>query len=736
MNSQYSLRGRWRALVVVLLATVCVAAVAIAPALATPPATDQLKALDTSLNLVPGDVAFYSSMLRNDEQVEVIAGSRAWAKFLEMPVMQTLRQMVEGQIATPGSKAAELKMYLENPQTQYSLGLLADMFSNDVFVYGDADVVDSFELMQEIATAMRYGPPMLQISGQMKGLDENQVKAMLLMAVLAENADRVKVPGIVFGFKVKNTNRAIEHIGKLDLFLGFALANQGPELAEALQHTSIDGHNCLVLTLTGDMIPWDQIPLEDIKELELEEGIVDKLVEKLKKEKLVITVGMRDDYLVVSIGSSTEPLVKLGKTPGLVTRPEMAPLARFADERLTSIDYVSKEFMETANGGERQIDDLMDFVDQILPKLELTEDEATQIRKDAKELAKTIKQKMPVVGAVSGVSFLSDRGIESFNYNWGTQPGLDGTKALGLLTHVGGSPILAVVSRSKISLEDYDLAIKWLKKGYGYFREYGVPNLDEGDREEFEKVAKSAEPILAHLDRTNREKLLPALDGQFGLVVDGKLTSKQFLKTLPATDQSMPMAEPAVVLGLRDADLMRGALVQYWDIIRETVGAAAEINSEVDEAALPEPEVIDATDGELFVFVPPEACPVDPQITPNVGLGNGVCVFSMSQAHTERLLKTTPLSVGGVLGDPDQPMAVAVVFDWAGLLRAGRPWIELGVEKVLEARLGPGSVGQKARTQVRTAIELLSVFRSVTSKAYFENGTMVIHTLVEIRDVD
>ncbi len=740
MNRQHSVFTPCWKLVVVLAMTACITTAIVAPAPAEPSAAEKLKALDTSLNLIPEDAAFYSSMLRNREQIDAILQSRAWAKFQELPLVQMAWQTYETTSASPHAKAAQVKMVLENPQVKDLLALLGDMFSRDVFVYGDADMVDFLKLMQEVGTAMNYGPVLLKISGQMEDVDINRIKAMVLIAALAENADQIKLPSMVFGFKVEDTARATIHLGKLEFIAGALLASQGPELASALKRTKIDGQDYLVLTLEGNMIPWDKIPLEKLKGvLELEEGSVERLVEKLKQKSLVIAMGLRGDYLLVSIGSSTEPLTKLGKGAGLVSRPEMVPLAKFADRRLVSIDYLSKEFMEVFSSGRQDVDDFMEFAEQMLLESKLTDQQQAQVRKDATELAQTIKQRMPVVGATSGVSFLSKRGIESFSYDWSMHPALDGTKALGLLTHVGSSPILAVVSRGKVSVEEYDLMVKWLRKGYGYFKKYGVPQMQESEREKFEKFAELAEPILARAHKATREKLLPALDGQVGLVVDGKLTSKQFLKTLPATDKEMPMIEPAIVLGVRDADLMREALVEYWGIIQETLDTAAQIEPAFDDVLLPEPETIDTANGELFAFVPPEECPVDKQLTPNVGVGKDVCVFSMSQAHTERLLKATPLSAGGVLSKTDRPMAVAVVFDWAGLLRAGRPWIDLAVEKILDQTLGPDADEadrEGIQKQVHTVVELLSVLRCVTSEAHFEDGVMVVHTLTEIRDVD
>ena len=51
------------------------------------------------------------------------------------------------------------------------------------------------------------------------------------------------------------------------------------------------------------------------------------------------------------------------------------------------------------------------------------------------------------------------------------------------------------------------------------------------------------------------------------LVIDGKLTSKHFIESLPATEKPMPMIEPAIVLGLTDGKLFDKALDEYYAAI-------------------------------------------------------------------------------------------------------------------------------------------------------------------------
>ena len=84
----------------------------------------------------------------------------------------------------------------------------------------------------------------------------------------------------------------------------------------------------LTFSLDGSMIPWDEASLDEFREFEATKGDVDKVVARLKEMTLVIAVGLRGDYLLVSIGSSTDVLARLGQGKHLAERPELAPLAK------------------------------------------------------------------------------------------------------------------------------------------------------------------------------------------------------------------------------------------------------------------------------------------------------------------------------------------------------------------------------------------------------------------------
>src|SRR5262249_37702938 len=205
-------------------------------------------------------------------------------------------------------------------------------------------------------------------------------------------------------------------------------------------------------------------------------------------------------YLVLGVGESGDHLANLGaQKDSLAGRPEFKPLARFADRRLTSIGYASNALQTKLAMTDKDLNNLVAAARQALPQLGLTQAELARIIKDLDGLAKDLKQYLPRPGASLTFSFLTNRGQETYAYDWGEFPRVDGSKPLTLLNHVGGSPLVATVGRSKVSPADYQLLVKWIKVANGYAEEFLVPKLEADQKEKYEKFVKVAHPLLKRL---------------------------------------------------------------------------------------------------------------------------------------------------------------------------------------------------------------------------------------------
>jgi hypothetical protein len=713
---------------------------ALSAAAQQPVQAESLDKLNTSLKWIPADAAFYSSMLRNREQVELAAKSKAWAKLKTMPSVQWLLSAADAQLNQPGGQLAPLRQMLDMPENRQLLDLLADMMSDEVFVYGDKDYVSCTALLMRVASTMRYGSIEAELRKKDGQQNQDEIQARLLLNVLSENLDDIKVPVTVVGFKLSDGKRAEAQVARLEKLLQ-GLAASKPELKDRLARKKIGGDEFLTLALDGKLAPWDKIPW---KRYEEKPGQYDKVIEKLRNLQLTICLGVHRGYLLLVCGPTAESLASMQHGPRLVDRPELKKLAPFAEKRLSQIAYVGQAMCQKLADSRRDIDELVKLGDRLLPLAKLTDQQNARIRKDVAALANDIKKMLPEVGAVVGFEFLTERGVESYKYNWGKFPSVDGSKPLALLNHVGGTPLLAVACRSKYSPEHYATLVKWLKVGHGYFEELAIPRMKKDDAQTYKMCLEMFRPWLARLDEVNRTMLLPALaDGEVAFVLDAKATSRQWCKHMPASEQPMPMIEPALVWGVSDAALLKKARLAYRELANEAIAKAHALNpNDVPEFKIPEPTIETTKAGKLCWYPLPEKWGVDKQVTPSTGLGDHVAAVSGSKEQTERLLTNTPLKARGILAEANRPLVMAFWLDWPAMVDAAAPWVEMGARAAakqagLEAKAdqaGPDPV-TPILEQVRTVMEVLKVIRSVSAVVYFEDGVMVTHAETEIRDL-
>jgi hypothetical protein len=124
-------------------------------------------------------------------------------------------------------------------------------------------------------------------------------------------------------------------------------------------------------------------------------------------------------------------------------------------------------------------------------------------------------------------------------------------------------------------------------------------------------------------------------------------------------------------------------------------------------------------------------------VAPNGGLSDHVGVLSVSRPQTERLLKAAPPTVGGRSVPKDRALAGLSMFDFAGLIDALTPWVDLGFDQVLEQKALSGlPIDLEAvRDQIHTVLDVLKCFRNCTTETYLEGKVLVKHTHTEVRDL-
>jgi hypothetical protein len=720
-------RRRWHALVL-LVATWTVALAPYGPAWAA----DTGK-MNNSLSLVPADAAFYGTMLRTGEQIQAVAKSKAWAKLMSLPAVKQGLQMLHGQLHDQNNpQAAAFWQMYNQPENQQLVKLLSDMIKDEVFLYGGDSFIGFVDLMTQLNSANQYAT----LTAALQRGDPSKAQARALLDVLSSHLELLRIPDTVIGFKISSTEAAEAQLTRLETLLMKQVEPMVPQFKGRIKREKVAGGDFLTLTLDGSMVPWDQVPLKNFEE---NAGQYDKLQQKLRDLKLTISVGIRDKYVLLSLGESAAALDKLGKGEALAQRPELKPLAPFADKPLTSIGYASKELRAHAAMSKKDIDNLVAKVDGLLKNVDLPAELQTRLRKDLNNLAADIAKFIPDIGASLSFEFLTDRGQEGYSYDWTQNRSSDGSKPLTLLNHVGGNPLLAIVGRSKYSPENYQLLVKWIKIANGYFEDIALPKLPEQAKPIYDQVAAIVHPIMARLDKTTATMLLPALkDGQGAFVLDAQLMVKQLHPQIPEFPKPMPILEPAFVVGVSDAALLRKGFAEYRSIINDLVTEVRKLNPLIPEFQIPEPETKKAADGTLYYYPLPGELMLDKQIAPNAGLSEHVANLAVTLEHSERLLARMPLhTAGGPLADLNKPRAGAVYFNFAGFVTKVSPWVDYGVRTAIQSQGGMEATQLNTiMDQVNAGLEILKCLRTYSASVYLEDKTTVTHGETIIKDLE
>ncbi len=453
-----------------------------------------VQAADNSLQLVPADAGFYSAMLRNKEQVDRLINSKAFQAVWNLPQVQTGWKKFQEEYNKESGDLARFRQVLQSPRGQEVVAVLTEAVSDEIFLYGSDAIGDTLKLAMTVGNGLQFGPLKALLQGQAGGLDPEKLQTYFILKALADNLNLIKVPDLVIGFKIKNTERAEKLLAQLEtLIQEQALKNAPAPIKGRFKRTQVGKSSLLTVNLDGSLVPWDRVPISD---LEQKEGEFAGLVQKLRQLTLTVTLGLHEGFLVVGIGPSTEPIAKLSAGgPLLKDRPEFKTLSKAGDNKLTDINYTSKSFLtKITSGNVEQFDQMLTLARDGLKASPLPEERQAAILKDLENLVKDLKAMQPTYGAALAFNFATARGTEGYAHDWTKYPTLPtpaAVKPLTMLSHLGGDPILAVVGRGKVDVEQYRALAKYVRAAYGHATALIRPNItDEEKQKRFDEVTK------------------------------------------------------------------------------------------------------------------------------------------------------------------------------------------------------------------------------------------------------
>jgi hypothetical protein len=684
----------------------------------------------TSVQLVPADVAFYTASLQLGEQMERFLKSNAYAKLKALPAAKLAAQHLREAAGQRDNPVAHVMQALKDPANKELLDLLIDMPRQDIFFYGGGGWADLIPLLQRLNSAQRFAPLQALLGGQDPGKAQGRAMLQTLNAI----ADKLAVPELVLGFRLSNAAPATAQIKRLEEHLSQQI-DQVPELKGRLKRTKVGGADALTFNLDGSLIPIESIPWSEIEE---QEGEFQKLRLRLKSLTLTVSLMVKNDYLLLTVGPHAGVAEKFAAGPGLASRPELAPMAKFADRKLIAVGYSSQALSAAADTTADDITSLLDMAKTGLDKLPIPEKRREAIDKDLKQLAKALLAELDQPGAGLAFTFLSDRGQETYSYDYSVTPHADAPKQLSIAEHLGGSPLIALAGVTGDPTPGYREMVKWIKIIYGH-AEATAKEMFPDSWQQFEQGLDMVLPFVKKFDDITGNQFFPALgDGESALVIDAKWTSKQWHKDFDQGGKDLPMLEIGFVRTVKDSAKVLTALGGYRELANEIMEKAKQFGAQAPEGGLPKPQSKKVSGGTVY-FWPLPPVGQDQQVQPNLGLSDTLLAAGLSVTHTERLLAKTPLTTDGGPLTEKRPALGIVVVDFAGFVGAVRPWVEqFAVPLALEHmpdKTPPGISKGDIPDQVRTVFDVLGCLRKYTSVTYREGTATVTHSELVIRDL-
>ena len=676
---------------------------------------------------VPADAAFFSSALRLKDQFDRFLASNAFARLRGLPAIARGFDSWEEQRDMPGSPVSMALTFLELPENEQAVELLADMVATDTFLYGEPSCIKLVKLVRVLQAAQQaaalaeaeFDGEMLEVEEEILEFDDEQdeemeeemeedseaavnrlriipvrrqveleleprvaiegMQADALLETLAANLDLVEVPDFVWGFKTGKKEAGQFQLRRLEV-LAKLLADMNPDLAGAITRRKVAGGEVLAFTLTGTQLPWNEITDSFEDELGGSEEL-DKVIARLKQLEIVVALGLVGDWVVLSIGDSLDHLDKLvlpgGKGEALIDTPAFAKLIEHADKPLTGISYMSEPFTAAFATSPDDFDPWITATTDMARQADLPDDAADEIGELLQRAAKEVGKRLPRPGAWLAFSFLAKQGYEGYVWDW-SQPGsLDGAKPLGLFQHAGPTPLGVAVSRFKNDPELLPAITSLVRDGWSLVAKYGRPEMDDDDQENFDAFAERLAPLGGELADIVVKKFVASLaDGQVGLVLDAEAASRRPQAALPSAEEPLPLLEPAIVLQLADRKLFVEGLNDFFAWGDKLVAEMRRIDPDsVPEGyRIPEPDKQKIDGGTVWSFPIPDAG-LDDQIRPAIGVGDTAAVFALVPGHAARLLPAARLETAAKLSTFAEPLAAAAALDVVALIDAVEPWV-------------------------------------------------------------
>ncbi len=712
----------------------------------------------TSLDIVPQSASFYLASMNHEAQLDAIFESNAYTQLMDTHIAKQMRRAYRKgrrdgwrQFGFGNPFADYLEGYSETigrTEAKLVLPYVRQVLGNELFVYADEDWLQVAEAMTKA-----YGAVGEQLNDiDFNDLDPESISDLLGMA--SDALSGVNTPHLIMGSVVDEPSGIKSLLQIAESLIVDSMDQLPPELDYVMEGFDVideDDAYFLTLTLTSDMLPWED--LEGDTEFE---PYLDDIKAILKDKSFNLSLGMKDKFLILAFGPNSDHLLEMGKGDLLIDHPRLTALKEAAGKHaMTSVSYTSEELARYGyNNMDGTIDTVMSFV-QLGLKSDPSIEEAMEgfgddLEGDIEELKADLLALTPKPGTYLGFSYIFEGGIEGFVYNWSENKYLDDSRPLTMIDQFGETPAMFAVNRDNGDTEQFDIARKWAGRVYEYIVKY-VPRSAPSARDAtmFIDFANVLRPILSTVANSTEDNLLQASkNSEVGFVLDFGTRDEQWHEDMPAADQPLPVPAFAILIQHNDKSKIKqvgqdyfNAVVDITDLIRELEDADIPDNFEI-----PAPLSKSAFDGDLYFYELPAELGVNATIQPHALLKDDLLLMGYCLDQTARLSAGANPKFEGLLADRSRNLMSAVYYDNHQFIDALNSWaqygIALGKADGMTIQVGDGAQDdtltfneEQIMEGYDHVVQLIKCFESVSSISYMQDGAQVTRYQLRMRDV-
>tara|TARA_R110002072_G_scaffold241027_1_gene399495 strand:- start:29303 stop:31471 length:2169 start_codon:yes stop_codon:yes gene_type:complete len=649
---------------------------------------------------LPADYAYFSSAQDLGGLLEDMLDSRTLQSLARLPLVMVGLSKLEESLQ-PLTEVIE-----QTPLLQELLSLGAEAAEREIFLAGGKELETFTKALSEAYVEILIGAALQGATGQTRTSESTMIAAML------PHRRSLRMPPIVFGMRVADSDRAKKFLSGVAPYMqqlpGIVAKAQSAEGFEAWTITDANGSS----EALQPQLRRAGVPKQDR----------DAFVAWVAGQQITIALGVRDDYLLLSISDTTDHLNNLGSEPTLASQPVFRRARARADTPMLTT-YISSGLRPPSGiGGENM--DGKDMAALLRPLLGLAEDHP-KFFEDLGALISELAGPITAAAPYLTVTYHNE-GLETLTID-GRQSTADSSQPLTLLAHAGLSPTLAYASRAEPSQASYKRFSHWTRVMFRHYQDIVVPGMPESSREEFEIARSVFGPQVAELDAIMQDVLLPAIDEHDSMLV---LDQSFNLELGPSAGFADGLAVPRVALMWRvqNSSQVATAFDRARAAINHMLVKAAEQGGR-PVVELPAPQARTTANGTLYAY----DLSLPAGLSPCVLVNGEKMIFALTPAHAEQLMKNAQPATNDVV-DHDKGASSAVAINVAALSELLRTDAMHMLRWASQSEQIPAAQATLIWTHLEPALKALAAMRSYQSRTWHEGHETIQHSWLKVSE--